>query len=92
MGQLIDLKISLQASDGIIQTLDNGGVSGFIKRGLLHPENHIAAEISESLHRLTISNAAQTDGTGLVGAMSGMNMGDGDQDAEDMEEQGTGGV
>lgn len=94
VGEFIDFEICMDAPDGTIVTLDNGGVSGFIERGLLHPENQlISAELCDGLQRLTVSRSPQRDDPGLADARGSITVGHSqDQEEAHMDEGGVGQV
>ena len=49
-------KTTIQRRQLLVECTDNGGVAGYIQRGLLYPENQlIAAELSEGTHRLQVT-------------------------------------
>ncbi|MBE3042180.1 hypothetical protein IMZ48_06290 [Candidatus Bathyarchaeota archaeon] len=76
IGGLIDVEISTVAPDGSRVILQEAGVEGFLERGLLYPEYHlVAAELSEGLHRLTISLDLEEDVNGMADALGGISVG-----------------
>lgn len=95
IGELIDIQIFLKNPDATTIALDNGGVQGFIERGLLYPEHQIVmAEVSEGLHRLTLSSAPGQDEDELANTLQGVTIShpeqheDVDMEANDADSRG----